>query len=74
MKTSVHSCRKLPDNQETRLSVQGQPVLMLYLAGKRKIRCARIFGEDEADRAREVELLNSTLRVAGEMLNGFVIR
>lgn len=59
---------KLPDEQEVQLAVQGRQALASCLSGKRKTRRIRLY--DEADRAHEMELPVSTLRLMEDVLNG----
>lgn len=68
MNTSAHARMKLPDEQEVQLAAQGQRALASCLSGKRKTRRIRLY--DEADRAHEMELPVSTLRLVEEVLNG----
>ncbi|WP_449422533.1 hypothetical protein [Rhodanobacter lindaniclasticus] len=68
MNTSAHARMKLPDEQEVQLAARGQRALASCLSGKRKTRRVQLF--DEADRAHEMELSISTLRLVEEILNG----
>lgn len=68
MNTSAHTRMKLPDEQEVQLAVQGQQALASCLSGKRKTRRVRLY--DAADRAHEMELPVSTLRLMEDVLNG----
>ena len=68
MNTSARARMKLPDEQEVQLADRGLRVLASCLSGKRSTRRVQLF--DEADRAHEMELSVSTLRLVEEVLNG----
>lgn len=68
MSTSAHARMKLPDEQEVQLASRGKRALAFCLSGKRKTRRVQFF--DDADRAHEMELPVSTLRLVEEVLDG----
>lgn len=59
---------KLPDEHEIQLAARGKRVLAFCLSGKRKTKRVQFF--DDADRAHEMELPVSILRLVEEVLDG----
>lgn len=68
MNTSVQTRMKLPDEREVHMAMQGRRALASCLSGRRRTRRIQVF--DESDRAHEMELPISVLRLLEDVLAG----
>lgn len=68
MNTSAQTRMKPPDEREAQMALQGRRALASCLSGRRKTQRIQVF--DDWNRAHEVELPTSALRLLEEILAG----